>query len=99
MAMLPMPQAIGSPMAAMMPLATSGKQQLMSWLCGEACATARATRELRRDWKTAVALSPPSVTRRGQALPDAEMTEPDWKGAACRIPEGGPTAAQPAAGA
>src|SRR5262245_36524109 len=92
MAILPMPQAIGSPMAAMMGLAPSGDRQLLGWLCGEACATARATREVRSDWKTAVALMPPSATRRAQALPDAEITDPDWKEAACRMTAGRQTA-------
>ena len=58
-----MPQATGRPMAATMPLATSGKQQLIRWLCGETCAAARAMREVRTAWNTAVALKPPSATR------------------------------------
>ena len=46
MATLPMPQSIGRPIAATMPLATSGKQQLIRRLCGETCASARATRDV-----------------------------------------------------
>jgi hypothetical protein len=36
MAILPMPQSTGSPIAVTMPLATSGKQQLIRRLPGEA---------------------------------------------------------------
>src|SRR6476659_8569735 len=64
MAMLPMPQSTGRPIAATMPLATSGKQQLIRRLCGETCASVRATRDVKTAWKTAVALNPPSETRR-----------------------------------
>ena len=66
--MLPMPQSTGSPMAAMMPLATSGKQQLIRRLCGETCAGARAMRDVSTAWNTAVALNPPSATRRVQRV-------------------------------
>ena len=70
-----MPQSTGRPIAVTMPLATSGKQQLIRRLPGETCASARATRDVSTAWNTAVALNPPSATSRVQALPAPEITE------------------------
>ena len=75
-------------MAATMPLATSGKQQLIRWLSGETCAAARAMREVSTAWNTAVALNPPSATRRVQALPPPEITEAVCSDAACTMTAG-----------
>ena len=81
--MLPMPQVTGRPSAAISRLTTSGKQQLMRWLCG---------RGLRRRARRATSRAAPATprSRSGRLRRPAAsrhcrwlMTEPGWNEAAC----------------